>query len=106
MGKHIAENRKKYRQKKREEKRRKKQKLKKEKEITYHYCCNASSCPYKSSSSSLTVTITDIFKFIRLVIDSNKIKGNRKQTPDYVYIRSPVCKIYGVHHVKEKSSCY
>lgn len=47
MGKHIAENRKKYRQKKREEKRRKKQKLKKEKEITYHYCCNASSCPYK-----------------------------------------------------------
>lgn len=35
----------------------------------------------------LPVTITDIFKFIRLVIDSNKIKGNRKQTPDYVYIR-------------------
>uniref|UniRef100_K1RND2 Uncharacterized protein n=1 Tax=Magallana gigas TaxID=29159 RepID=K1RND2_MAGGI len=99
MGKHIAENRKKYRQKKREEKRRKKQKLKKEKEITYHYCCNASSCPYKI----FPVTIIDIFKFIRLVIDSNKIKGNRKQTPDNVYVRSPGFSFcFADHYIKYK----
>lgn len=47
MGKHIAENRKKYRQKKREEKRRKKQKLKKN--ITYHNIIVAMPHPVRTS---------------------------------------------------------